>query len=178
MLILNQHKGGENVKKEITANKIFISLLILIMVFVFGASAVSAADTNQSSDYVQNHNLSSDEPANITISGQVSYCSDGNPFEGATVSVDENGTHITNTTTLADGSYTLNFQSISKDFTLTASYNGHKPTSQEITAEANSDGSYYGTGNFKLGNNDAYVYKGWETDSSQTITFSDGTNID
>ncbi|EKQ54262.1 MAG: hypothetical protein B655_0857, partial [Methanobacterium sp. Maddingley MBC34] len=148
------------------------------MVFVFGASAVSAADTSQSSDYVHNQNLSSDEPSNITISGQVSYCSDGSPFEGAAVSVDENGTHITNTTTLADGSYTLNFQSISKDFTLTASYNGHKPTSQEITVEANSDGSYYGIGNFKLGNNDAYVYKGWETDSSQIITFSDGTNID
>jgi predicted outer membrane repeat protein len=159
----------KKIKKQITT-KILISM-ILIIVSLIGMGAVSAVDNNSADS------VSSDELAFIEISGQVSQCSDEEPFPGATVTVKDNGTEMDSTTTNSDGTYNLRFQSINRVFTVTANANGHKPTTQEVVASEKSNGTYTGTVNFKLGNNDAYVYQGWVTNPDEDYTFSDGTTI-
>lgn len=145
--------------------------VILIIVSLIFMGAVSAVDNNSVDS------TSSDELAFIEISGQVSQCSDEQPFPGAKVTVKDNGTEIDSTTTNSDGTYNLRFQSIKRVFTVTANANGHKPATQEVAASEKSDGTYTGTVNFKLGNNDAYVYQGWGTNPDEDYTFSDGTTI-
>lgn len=147
-----------------------ISVILIIVSLIF-MGAVSAVDNNSVDS------ISSDELAFIEISGQVSQCSDEQPFPGATVTVKDNDTEIDSTTTNSDGTYNLRFQSIKRVFTVTANANGHKPTTQEVAASEKSDGTYTGTVNFKLGNNDAYVYQGWGTNPDEDYTFSDGTTI-
>ncbi len=159
----------KKIKKQITT-KIIISM-ILVMVSLIGIGAVSAVDNNSvDSD-------SADDLAFIEISGQVSQCSDEEPFSGATVTVKDNGKEMDSTTTNLDGTYNLRFQSIKRVFTVTANANGHKPTTQDVVFSEKSNGTYTGTVNFKLGNNDAYVYQGWGTNPDEDYTFSDGTTI-
>ncbi|MDY9924364.1 carboxypeptidase regulatory-like domain-containing protein [Methanobacterium sp.] len=136
--------------------------------------AVSAADVNTSNNSVDS--ASSNELVLIEISGQVEQCSDGEPFPGATVTVHDNGTQVASTTTSADGTYTTSFQSMNRVFTVTASANGHKPSTQTVTANNNQE-TYTGTANLHLGNNDAYVYQGWTINPDENYTFSDGTII-
>ena len=135
-------------------------------------SAVSAADTNNQADSV-----SSDDIALIEISGQVSQCSNGQPFPGATITVKDKGTAIASTTTSSDGTYYLSFQSKKSVFTVTASANGHKPSTQTVTINKSNPETYAGTANFKLGANDAYVYQGWASNPDEDYSFSDGTTI-
>ncbi|MCC7563452.1 MAG: carboxypeptidase regulatory-like domain-containing protein, partial [Methanobacterium sp.] len=165
------HKGGEKIKKQ-TTEKIIISL-IFILAIVLGTGAVSASDVN-TGDNPQN-SASSDELVLIEITGQVEQCSDGEPFQGASVTVSDNGTQIASTTTSADGTYNVSFQSMKRVFTVTASANGHKPSAQTVTI--NNQETYTCTANFRLGNNDAYVYQGWGTNPDEDYTFSDGTTI-
>lgn len=87
----------------------------------------------------------------------------------------DNGTQIASTTTSADGTYNVSFQSMKRVFTVTASANGHKPSAQTVTI--NNQETYTCTANFRLGNNDAYVYQGWGTNPDEDYTFSDGTTI-
>ena len=173
ILIINDEllTGIKEVKKikKRTNIKIIISLLFLLL--VLGMGAVSASEVNTTLD-----SASSNELVLIEISGQVEQCSDGEPFQGATVTVHDNGTQVASTTTGADGTYTTSFQSMNRVFTVTASANGHQPSTQTVTVN-NNQGTYTGTANFQLGNNDAYVYQGWTTNPDEDYTFSDGTII-
>jgi uncharacterized repeat protein (TIGR01451 family) len=159
------------IRKQATTTKIFIPLLLLILALVFSCGVVSAADNNTNTTVNSVQKL-----APVEISGMVKKCSDGTAFQGAKVTVKDNGKLISNTTK-ADGTYILNFQSMSRIFNVTASANGHKPSTQTVTANKNTQGKYTGKANFQLGANDAYVWNGWATTPNQDITFSDGTTI-
>lgn len=167
-------KEVKTIRKQATNPKILIPLLIILSLLI-GMGAVSAADINTVS---QANSVSSQKLAPIEISGLVKKCSDGTAFEGAKVTVKNNGKLIASTTTKADGTYNLRFQSKSRTFTVTASANGHKPSTKTVSVKKNAQGTYTGKADFKLGANDAYVYKGWTSDPSHSVTFSDGTIID
>ncbi|MBI5458969.1 carboxypeptidase regulatory-like domain-containing protein [Methanobacterium sp.] len=160
----------KKIKKQIN-KKIIIPLFFILLVLCMGA--VSAADVNTSDNSADS---ASNELALIKISGQVEQCSDGEPFQGATVTVHDNGTQVASTTTGADGTYSTSFQSVNRVFTVTASANGHKPSTQIVTVNNNQE-TYTGTANLHLGNNDAYVYQGWTINPDENYTFSDGTTI-
>jgi len=173
ILIINDElltgiKEVKKIKKQ-TNIKIIIPLLFLLLALTMGA--VSAAEVNTTVD-----SPSSNELVLIEISGQVEQCSDGEPFQGATVTVSDNGSQVASTTTGADGTYSTSFQSMNRVFTVTANANGHQPSTKTVTAN-NNQGTYTGTANFQLGNNDAYVYQGWTTNPDEDYTFSDGTTI-
>jgi len=99
----------------------------------------------------------------INISGQVSKCSDGTPFQGATVTVTDYEKEVS-TTTNTMGQYQLNFQSTNTNFMVTATAPGHNPESQEIILE-NGDNTY--NANFQLGMDDVYVAT-WGSDDTGT----------
>lgn len=160
------------IKKQ-TNKKIIISLMFILAIALC-MGAVSASDVNIGDNPLDS--ASSDEMVLIEISGQVEQCSDGEPFQGATVTVSDNGTQIASTTTSADGTYNVSFQSMKRVFTVTASANGHKPSTKTVSVNNNQE-TYTGTANFSLGNNDAYVYQGWGTNPDEDYTFSDGTTI-
>src|SRR5690606_20796285 len=61
-------------------------------------------------------------------------------------------------------------------FTVTASANGHKPSTQTVTVNNNQE-TYTGSADFQLGNDDAYVYQGWLMNPDEDYTFSDTTTI-
>ena len=166
-------KEVKNIKKQ--TNKKIIIPLLFILVLILGIGAVSASDVNTGDNLL--NSASSDEVVLIEISGQVEQCSNGEPFQGVSVTVHDNGTQVASTTTSADGTYITNFQSLNRVFTVTASANGHKPSTQTVTVNKNQE-TYTGTANFQLGNNDAYVYHGWTTNPDEDYTFSDGTTID
>lgn len=172
MNCLSSIKEVKMIKKQ-TNKKIIISLMFILAI-ALGMGAVSASDVNTGDNPLDS--ASSDELVLIEISGQVEQCSDGEPFQGATVTVSDNGTQIASTTTSADGTYNVSFQSMKRVFTVTASANGHKPSTKTVSVNNNQE-TYTGTANFSLGNNDAYVYQGWGTNPDEDYTFSDGTTI-
>jgi len=138
----------------------------------------SVTSANFSKNVVSNASKyvnAADQPSNVVISGKVTKCSDGTPFEGATVTASKDGTELASTTTGEDGTYTLGFPSTDNEFTVTASYPGHEPSSKEVTVNPDSKGNLEGSADFQLGPGDTYVYNGWVTNPSQDVTFPDGT---
>ncbi|MGB9979760.1 carboxypeptidase regulatory-like domain-containing protein [Methanobacterium sp.] len=87
------------------------------------------------------------------ISGTVKRCSNGDNFQGVTVTAFKNGVKLASTTTKADGTYTLGFKSAGKVFTVTASYPGHKSSIKTVNVNNNS----IGRANFQLGMDNVYV---------------------
>jgi uncharacterized repeat protein (TIGR01451 family) len=164
----------KKIRKQATTTKILITLLLLSLALVLGLGVVSAADTHTSTTV---NSVSSQKLAPVEISGMVKKCSDGTTFQGAKVTAKNNGKLISSTTTKSDGTYILSFQSTGRIFNVTASANGHKPSTQKITVNKNTQGTYTGKANFQLGANDAYVWNGWTTNPNQDVTFSDGTTI-
>jgi autotransporter family porin len=161
-------------EKQAIKTKILIPVLFLVLILVFCCGAVSAA-TN--TNHVSVNSVSVHKIVPIEISGQVKKSSNGKPFEWVKITVKENGARIASTSTNADGTYILKFQSQNKLFTVTASAKGHKTSTQKISLKNTNSGIYTRKTDFNLGNNDAYVYKGWESNPSKIITFSDGTKI-
>lgn len=127
---------------------ITITLLFIITTCCTVSAAVNDNDTQLSSN-------SSTGPVNtsIVILGNVKRCSNGDNFQGVTVTAFKNGVKLASTTTKADGTYALNFQSADKVFTVTASYPGHKSSSKTVTVNNNS----IGRANFQLGMDNVYL---------------------
>ena len=127
---------------------ITITLFFIITTCCTVSAAVNDNDTQLSSN-------SSTGPVNtsVVISGNVKRCSNGDNFQGVTVTAFKNGVKLASTTTKADGTYALNFQSADKVFTVTASYPGHKSSSKTVTVNNNS----IGRANFQLGMDNVYV---------------------
>lgn len=159
-------KGGEKIRKQ-------IAITVITLLFgLLACTAVSAAESNDTS----NPQI---QTANITITGYVETCSNGDPFQGVTITAKKDSEILASTTTKEDGTYSLNFHSVDRVFNVTARYPDHNPSSKYVTVTQNSDETFYGTANFRLGvgDGDVYVYNGWATNPTQSITFSDGTTI-
>lgn len=121
--------------------------------------AVSAANTTTGGDsggtinstdlnnYSQNSSLKE-----VKITGHVLDCVTSKPFLGVNVTVSGNGNKLSATQTNSKGEYELRFFSNLTQFNVTASYTGHKPSSQLVKTTLNaSNNSMQGTANFKLG---------------------------
>lgn len=155
-----------------------ISILFLALVVCSTAAAADVSDnstvilaSNQTIGQLAGHNSNSDNSlqtnssdknstnssSNTVISGHVKKCSSGEPFTGVKVTARKNGAVVASTTTKADGSYTLEFQSNSGVFTVTASSLGHNPSSKEVTVKSGSDGTLQGSADFQLGMDNVYV---------------------
>ena len=127
---------------------ITITLFFIITTCCTVSAAVNDNDTQLSAN-------ASTGPVNtsVVISGNVKRCSNGDNFQGVTVTAFKNRVKLASTTTKADGTYALNFQSADKVFTVTASYPGHKSSSKTVTVNNNS----IGRANFQLGMDNVYV---------------------
>ena len=127
---------------------ITITLLFIITTCCTVSAAVDDNDTQLSTN-------ASASPVNtsVVIYGNVKRCSNGDNFQGVTVTAFKNGIKLASTTTKADGTYTLDFQSADKVFTVAASYPGHKSASKTVTVNNNS----IGRANFQLGMDNVYV---------------------
>ena len=153
--------------------KIILMLLTFLLIIVVCGTA-SAADTSGNNTNFSSTNLNSTNPtntssnsntnnnifnvsnrSNIVISGNVTRCNNGLPFNGVTITVNSlNGYFIGSTTTNANGFYTLNFSSDQKNFMVTASHTGHVPETKDVTVTPetnNSSENLVGFANFKLG---------------------------
>ena len=153
-------------------------MLFLALVVCSAAAAADVSDNgtavqanNQTTGQLTDHNLtnnnslqtnsssknSTNSSSNTVISGHVKKCSSGEPFAGVKITARKNGAVVASTTTKADGSYTLEFQSNSGVFTVTASSPGHNPSSKEVTVKSGFDGILQGSADFQLGMDDVYV---------------------
>ena len=90
----------------------------------------------------------------MVISGEVTHCSDGEPFSGVKVSVTENGKEIVSTTTKADGTYTITLPFTEKLLQVTASSPGHNPVTNDLTL---ADNSLSVVINFVLGMDEVWI---------------------
>ncbi|MGC9516177.1 MAG: Ig-like domain repeat protein [Methanomicrobiales archaeon] len=136
-------------------NIIFIAtIFLLVLCFAGTVAAENPEDTTIRDELVESSPDTPEVPVNdINISGQVSKCSDGTLFQGATVTVTDYEKEVS-TTTNTMGQYQLNFQSTNTNFMVTATAPGHNPEHQEIKLEEGAD-TY--TANFQLGMDDVYV---------------------
>jgi len=145
-------------------NKLFLGIITIIFaliacnaVFAENATDNSTSTNVSSTDSNQDSNGVSEAALNIVISGNVTRCNNGNPFEGVTVTVTENGTPVANTTTDENGKYILNFLSNSHVFTVTASYPGHVSSSTNVSVSTGEDNTLPGAANFELGQPTVFV---------------------
>lgn len=124
--------------------------------------AVSAEDTSTGGDSGGTVNLTdlhynSSSEANqlkeTRITGKVRDCVTNEPFSGVNVTVSHNGSKITSTQTNDQGNYELHFFSNLTQFNVTASYTGHKSSSQIVntTINTSNNSTMQGNVNFKLG---------------------------
>jgi len=146
-------------KKQI----LFTFTILVLAVCLIGAVSAEAADENDSSisentinDTTTTIVETEKSTPDVTITGEVQKCSDGNPFPGVKVTVTSSEETIS-TTTNADGTYSLNFKSDSTNFKVTASAPGHQTSAQEVHVLPGEDNVYQGTANFKLGMDTVYV---------------------
>jgi acyl-CoA thioesterase len=123
--------------KRIQRQIILITITLLFIITT--CCTVSAAKIDNDTQLSANTSIS---PVNtsVVISGTVKRCSNGDNFQGVTVTAFKNGVKLASTTTKADGTYTLGFKSADKVFTVTASYPGHKSASRTVTVNNNSIG--------------------------------------
>ncbi|MEN6293338.1 MAG: cobaltochelatase subunit CobN, partial [Methanobacterium sp.] len=90
----------------------------------------------------------------VKITGQVLDCVTSKPFPGVNVTVSGNGNKLSSTKTNSKGEYELRFLSNLTQFNVTASYTGHKPSSQIVNTHqytSNNSTILQGTATFKLG---------------------------
>lgn len=165
-------------KKQI----LFTSLILVLALCLAGT--VSAEDVDNDTSLGNdlpleetNKEQFDDTPSDVTISGEVLKCSDGRPFSGVKLTVNDANEQLITTTTNNAGYYLLKFTSSNNNFTVTASYPGHKPSSELVTVTKEINNKSYATANFTLGVFDTYVYNGWATNPEEEITFPDGTTI-
>ena len=146
-------------KKQI----LFTFTILVLAVCLIGAVSAEATDENDSSisentinDTTTTIVETEKSTPDVTITGEVQKCSDGEPFPGVTVTVTSSEETIS-TTTNADGTYSLNFKSSLTNFKVTASATGHQTSTQEVHVLPGEDNIYQGTANFKLGMDTIYV---------------------
>jgi len=130
-----------------------ILITITLFFIITTCCAVSAAAVNDNDTQLSVNTGTAPVNTSVVISGNVKRCSNGDNFQGVTVTAFKNGVKLASTTTNAGGTYTLNFQSADKVFTVTTSYPGHKSASKTVTVNNNS----IGTANFQLGMDSVYV---------------------
>ena len=139
-------------------------IIIFIIVAVSTGTAAAADLSNNSTDLTSNNNISSSinstsnlnnslNITNIKISGNVTHCTNGTPFEGVTVTAKSvNGTLIAKTISDINGYYQFTFDSNESNFILSASHPGHMTVTKLVDVQQYSDTTYYyGSSNFMLG---------------------------
>lgn len=140
-------RGLKRIQRQI------ILITITLLFIITTCCTVSAAAVNDNDTQLSANTSTGPVNTSIVISGNVKRCSNGDNFQGVTVTAFKNRVKLASTTTKADGTYTLNFQSTDKVFTVTASYPGHKSSSKTVTVNNN----LVGTANFQLGMDNVYV---------------------
>jgi uncharacterized repeat protein (TIGR01451 family) len=141
--------------KTITKKIIKLTFALAFILICIGTVSAATADENitiSDTPVIETEETLQD----VSISGKVEKCSDGNPFPGVTVTTTSSGETIS-TTTNAAGTYLLNFKSSSTNFQVTASAPGHQPSTQEVTVLPGEDNIYRDTADFKLGMDTVYV---------------------
>ncbi|MBU4536025.1 MAG: cobaltochelatase subunit CobN [Euryarchaeota archaeon] len=136
-----------------------VILLVITFVFILTLCGSAFAEENITPEVMQSDTPLEDLPESddvlpeIKISGMVLDCETGEPFSNVTIKAEGNGEVLATTTTAADGKYELIFQSLLTEFTVTASYQGHKPSSTIVspTSSESGDSDIYGTADFELG---------------------------
>lgn len=167
-------------------------MLFLVLVVCSAAAAADVSDNspavqanNQTAGQLTDHNStgnnsiqtnssgknSTNSSSNTVISGHVKKCSSGEPFAGVKITARKNRAVVASTTTKADGSYELEFQSKGGVFTVTASSPGHNLSSKEVTVKSGSNGTLQGSANFQLGMDNVYV------STAGSDTTGDGTQV-
>jgi hypothetical protein len=144
--------------------KIILTIIFLIVIAFTGTSAAADVTNNTTNITSVNHILSSNNLTNntntslnnskiIKITGNVTRCDNGKPFQGVTVTVNSvNGTFIAKTITNLQGSYILTFNGKSLNYSVTASYPGHVPSTKNVVVTLeNQTQKFYGFANFRLG---------------------------
>jgi len=140
-----------------TITKKLIKLTIALAFILICIGTVSAATADENITISDTPVLETEETLqDVSISGKVEKCSDGNPFPGVTVTTTSSGETISTTTNTA-GTYSLKFKSSSTNFQVTASAPGHQPSTQEVTVLPGENNNYQQTANFKLGMDTVYV---------------------
>lgn len=145
--------------KTIRNKLITLTLALAFILICIGTVSAATADENITISGAVNDTpvLETEETLqDVSISGKVEKCSDGNPFPGVTVTATSSGETISTTTNEA-GTYSLNFKSSSTNFQVTASAPGHQPSTQEVTVLPGEDNIYQDTADFKLGMDTVYV---------------------
>ncbi|MDP1553654.1 MAG: cobaltochelatase subunit CobN, partial [Methanobacteriaceae archaeon] len=124
-------------------------VIFLVTAFVFiiiMCGSVSAAENTTGGG--------NDDDSNVIISGQVLDCVTNQPFANASVTATGNGEEMAQTFSDQQGNYELKFFSNLTQFNVTATYDGHKPSSQIVnTSEylVNNTTIAYGNTNLSLG---------------------------
>jgi len=132
-------------------------VILLIMTFVFALAlcgVVSAEDTSTGGDSgglndTSNKSLNNSKSNEIKITGQVKDCITKEPFSDVNITVSNNGNQLASTRTDNQGKYELNFFSNLTEFNITASYTGHKSSTNLVNISSNLNTNV--TANFELG---------------------------
>lgn len=135
--------------------KISILILLLLCVILAGTASASSISNSTNSFNTTNNHLKLLNHTDV-VSGNVTKCNNGKPFQGVTVTVKSiNGTLISKTTTDVNGYYILKFSNNALNYSVTASYPGHVPSTKKLTLQkvltSNKTIIYYASANFKLG---------------------------
>jgi len=118
------------------------------------ASDVDSSEVEDQFPQATNIQQGTEPSKNITVSGMVKKCYNNDPFSNVTINVEEDSNILSTTTTLEDGTYSVNFLSYGTVFTVSASYSGHKTSTKEVFAIYSSDPNdknLYGVADFELG---------------------------
>ncbi len=122
---------------------------------------ITITNSTNITDILNASNVTSDnltKKINSTISGNVTRCDNGKPFQGVTITVKTlTGGLVGTTTTNVNGSYNFIFSGDEKNYDITASYPGHVPSTKDVTmikdvtSGQNQTITYHGFANFTLG---------------------------
>ncbi|HMK53776.1 MAG TPA: hypothetical protein VK444_03260, partial [Methanobacteriaceae archaeon] len=129
-----------------------LSILLITLAVFLGAAAAAeppSADIEQVNLTGNNSTVVSES----FISGNITRCTNGQPFPGVTVTVNSlTGTEITHTTADQNGFYQLSFYSNERNFIVSASHPGHMTITKEVVMQQDlNDSNFYGFSNFMLG---------------------------
>ncbi|MCC7551563.1 MAG: DUF11 domain-containing protein [Methanobacterium sp.] len=168
-----------------TCNKkrgILLLMAIFMAVILCGSVTAADADTNNGadtdipsedvqilSDSQSGTNINASTDIDPIITGKVMEGSSNTGLSGASVIVENSsGDILAQTTTGADGSYSVNFNSLNTEFKVTAGKLGYIPWTKEVTVTANpndpADPNLYGTANFSL-----YVLPAYSANTSSYV---------
>jgi len=147
-----------NIKKTILILACIITLALCGTVSAADTSNITVNNSNSSFHSLQSSTSvksTSNQIPDPIISGVVKDNSTNKGLGGVTIRVIQNNAQVAQTTTHNDGTYSLNFISSKKSFTIIASKLGYMPISKTITVVPSSnlsDPNLYGTANFRLYN--------------------------